>query len=244
MTRADVALVERGLAVSRAKAQALIRQGCVVLDGAPVARPNQPVAMGAALAVVDDPCPWVSRGALKLVHALDRFGLEASGRVAADIGASTGGFTEVLLSRGASRVYAIDAGHGQLAASLAGDPRVVSMDRTNARHLAPGAIPEPLGAVVCDVSFISATKVLGPVVAQAAPDAWAVVLIKPQFELAPEHIGKGGIVRDPALRQQACDAVELWWGEQPGWRVLGVIDSPIAGGDGNAEFLLAAISNA
>ena len=181
--------------------------------------------------------PWVGRGALKLVHALDLWPIAVEGRVVLDVGASTGGFTEVCLARGAARVYAVDVGRGQLHASLAGDPRVVSLEATDARDLTAALIPQPPGLIVSDVSFISLTKALPAALALAEPGADLVALVKPQFEVGPGRVGKGGLVTDPAARAEALAAVEAFVAEQ-GWTVLATADSPIEGGDGSREFLL------
>jgi len=182
----------------------------------------------------------LSRGAPKLIAALDHFGYSANDLVALDIGASTGGFTQVLLDRGAARVYAVDVGHGQLHAQLAADPRVVSLEDCDARRLGPTLVPEAVGALVADVSFISLTKALPAPLTLTRAGAWLVALIKPQFEAGRAAVGKRGIVRDPAARQRAVDLVRDWIAEQPNWRVLDVIASPILGGSGNQEFLLGA----
>ena len=235
--RLDKALLARGLARSRTQAQALIAEGKVMVDGHPAHRPSQEVA-GEELSLAPDVALWVSRAALKLVHALDHFDLSPAGAVAADIGASTGGFTEVLLDRGASEVHAIDVGHDQMAARLRKDRRVRLREGVNARDLGPGDMP-PLDWVVADLSFISATKALPGVLACARPRATLVCLVKPQFEVGPARVGKGGIVRDPTAQVEACTIV-LDFVESQGWTVLGLTQSPIEGGDGNVEFLLAA----
>ncbi len=238
--RADQALVDRGLADSRTRAQALILAGIVYCGDRRVAKPGDPIADPTALTVRGRDHPWVSRGGLKLVAALDAFAIDPTGRVALDIGASTGGFTDVLLARGAGRVHAVDVGHGQLAWSLRQDPRVVVHERANARHLTPERIGEPVGLIVCDVSFIGLATVLPAPLALASPTADLVALIKPQFEAGPAEVGKGGIVRDPAVHTAVCDRVTAWLGAQPGWTVRGVIPSPIEGATGNREFLIAA----
>jgi 23S rRNA (cytidine1920-2'-O)/16S rRNA (cytidine1409-2'-O)-methyltransferase len=184
--------------------------------------------------------PWVSRGGVKLAHALTHFGIDPKDRVCLDVGASTGGFTDVLLSHGAAKVYAVDVGHGQLDWKLREDPRVVVRERVNARRLASEHIPEPVGLVVVDVSFIGLELVLPAVLALAAPDAVLVALIKPQFEVGKGEVGKGGVVRDPALHQAVCARIEAWLAAQPGWTVLGITESPITGPKGNKEFLIAA----
>jgi 23S rRNA (cytidine1920-2'-O)/16S rRNA (cytidine1409-2'-O)-methyltransferase len=182
----------------------------------------------------------VSRGGVKLAHALGHFGIDPAGGIWLDIGASTGGFTDVLLSRGATKVYAVDVGHGQLAWKLRQDPRVVVLERTNARRLSCQEVPEPVDGIVCDASFIGLEVVLPAPLALAAPQAHLVALIKPQFEVGPDEVGKGGIVRDPALHRRVCARIAAWLGDQAGWTVLGTTDSPIFGADGNREFLIAA----
>ncbi len=183
----------------------------------------------------------VSRGAAKLAAALQAFGFDAGERTALDVGASTGGFTEVLVEHGAAKVYAVDVGHDQLHARLKADPRVVSLEGCDARELDAALIREPISAIVADLSFISLTKALAPALALAAPGAWLVVLIKPQFEVGRARVGKGGIVRDAAARQAAVDDVTAWVAAQRGWRVAGIVPSPIKGGSGNEEFLLGAV---
>ena len=240
-TRLDSRLVELGLVSSRARAQDLIRRGLVEIGGVVELRPSTGVAAGAAIRLSRSAGDYVSRGAVKLMAALDHFRFPVTGVTALDVGASTGGFTQALLERGAARVYAVDVGHGQLHARLAGDARVVSLEGRDARHLDRELVPEPVGAVVADVSFISLTKALPVPLTLAGPGAWAVALVKPQFEAGRAAVGKGGIVRDPAARQRAVDLVRDWFAAQPGWRVLDVIPSPIAGGSGNEEFLLGAM---
>jgi 23S rRNA (cytidine1920-2'-O)/16S rRNA (cytidine1409-2'-O)-methyltransferase len=236
--RLDQALVARGLAPSRARAQALIEAGVVKVNGAPAGKVSQKVTPDALLELTGDPLPWVSRGALKLAHALEVFGLSPLGLVALDLGASTGGFTEVLLEAGAAEVWAVDVGHGQLAPKIAADPRVRSIEGLNARDLTGEHVPPP-DFVVADLSFISLTKALPPALDLAKPGAVLVALVKPQFEVGPERVGKGGIVRDAAALADARALVRGFL-EGSGWRVLGETESPIAGGDGNAEFLIAA----
>ena len=238
--RLDAALVERGLVDSRARAQALVIAGKVFSGERRLDKPGQPVAPGQPLELRGQDHPWVSRGGLKLVHALDHFALDASGRVALDVGASTGGFTDVLLARGAARVHAVDVGHGQLAWRLRQDPRVVVHERTNARRLTAREVPEPVDAVVCDASFIGLETVLPAALALAAPEAWLVALIKPQFEVGPARVGKGGVVRDPALHDEVCRRIAAWLAARPGWSVIGIVESPITGPEGNREFLIAA----
>jgi 23S rRNA (cytidine1920-2'-O)/16S rRNA (cytidine1409-2'-O)-methyltransferase len=238
--RLDIALVERQLVPTRAKARDLILRGEVMVDGVPARRPAQPVGRVSRIDLADGASGWVSRGALKLLAALEFFGIDASGCTALDVGASTGGFTEVLLARGARKVYAVENGRDQLAVRLRDDPRVVSMERTDARKLTTAEVPEPVDIIVADVSFISLLKVLPFVLPLAAPGAALVALVKPQFEADRGAIGKDGVVRDPEVRTRALAAVETWLADQPGWRMLGSIASPITGGSGNVEFLVGA----
>jgi len=239
--RLDIVLVERGLAPSRSQARDLIKHGMVSINHQVCTKPAAEVDADQALTLAPSTTVYVSRGAVKLAAALDAFAFEPEGRLALDVGASTGGFTEVLLSRGANRVYAVDVGHGQLHSSLRNDPRVISLESCDARSLTRQSIPEPVTAIVADVSFISLTKALSPALALAASGAWLVALIKPQFEAGRERVGKGGIVRDAAARQTAVDDVTAWLVLRPGWRVTGVVASPIKGGSGNEEFLLGAM---
>ncbi len=236
--RADQLLVERGLAESRTRAQALILAGIVYEGDRRIAKAGEQFAVDAALTVKGRAHPWVSRGGVKLAHALDHFGVDVSARVALDIGASTGGFTDVLLARGAQRVYAIDVGHGQLAWKLRQDPRVVVHERLNARLLTRELIPEPVGIIACDASFIGLAKILPAPLLLAVAGADLVALVKPQFEAGREHVGKGGVVRDPAIHATVCNRAAEWVGAQPGWTVIGVVESPILGPDGNREFFL------
>ena len=238
--RADVALVERGLVESRARAQALIMAGKVFSGTLRIAKPGQAVAAETALEVRGQDHPWVSRGGLKLAHGMAVFGLSAEGLVCLDVGASTGGFTDVLLAGGAARVHAVDVGHGQLAWKLRSDPRVVVHERTNARHLTAATLGEPVGAVVCDASFIGLRTVLPAGLALCVPGGWAVALIKPQFEAGPGEVGGKGVVRDPAVHARVCGEICDWWAGLAGWEVLGVADSPITGPEGNREFLIGA----
>ena len=239
-SRLDVALVERGLADSRAKAQALVLAGVVYSGARRLDKPGLSIAGDLPLELRGQDHPWVSRGGLKLAHALDHFTIDPAGGTWLDIGASTGGFTDVLLARGAAKVYAVDVGHGQLAWKLRQNPRVVVLERTNARHLSRADIPDALDGIVCDASFIGLEVILPAPLALAAPAARLVALIKPQFEVGPAQVGKGGIVRDPDLHRDVCARIADWLGRQPGWAVLGVTDSPITGADGNREFLIAA----
>lgn len=239
--RLDQALVARGLAHSRSRAGDLVRRGLVRVDGQVVTKAGHAVVAANRLEVDGQSARWVSRGAEKLLAALEVFGFEPNGRTALDIGASTGGFTEVLLDRGARRVYAVDVGHGQLHARLAGDRRVVMLEGVDARALASNLVPEPVGAIVVDVSFIAIAKVLPATLALAAPGAWLVALVKPQFEVGRARIGKGGIVRERDARERAVASARAWLDAQPGWSVVGDVASPLAGGDGNVEHLLGAI---
>ena len=238
--RADQALVDLGLVESRGRAQALIMAGKVWSGDRQIAKSGDLLAEGAALEVRGQDHPWASRGGLKLDHALRHFGLSPSGRICLDIGASTGGFTSVLLAGDALRVHAVDVGHGQLAWTLRTDPRVVVHERVNARYLTPAIVPDPVAALVCDASFIGLQTVLPAPLALCAAGAWAVALIKPQFEAGSGQVGKGGVVRDPAVRQAVCLRIQEWWHALPGWRVEGIVESPITGPEGNHEFLLAA----
>ena len=236
--RADQLLVEQGLAESRAKAQALILAGLVSAAGRRIDKAGMSLAEDAELTVAGRDHPWVSRGGLKLVQALDHFALDPAGLVALDIGASTGGFTDVLLARGASLVHAVDVGRGQLAWKLRQDPRVVVHEGVNARYLSRALISEPIDLVTCDASFIGLQTVLPAPLALAAEHAALVALIKPQFEAGPKEVGKGGVVRDPAVHRAVCERIAAWLGAQPGWRVLGITESPITGPAGNREFLI------
>jgi 23S rRNA (cytidine1920-2'-O)/16S rRNA (cytidine1409-2'-O)-methyltransferase len=238
--RLDQVLVTRGLVTSRARARDVILRGLVSVEGVIATKPGQVVAASARLQVAEAATRWVSRGAEKLIAGLDAFGFDPSGRVALDIGASTGGFTEVLLDRGAARVYAVDVGHGQLHATLAANPRVVTLEGTDARGLTRAVVPDPITAIVCDVAFISVAKALPAALALAEPGAWLIVLVKPQFEVGRAAIGKGGIVREATARETALTAVADWVSAQ-GWSIAASVPSPIAGGDGNAEWLLGAL---
>ena len=225
---------------SRARAQALVLAGRVFSGERCLDKPGQQVALDLKVELRLDEQLYVSRGGTKLAHALDHFQLDPAGRTALDLGASTGGFTDVLLQRGARRVYAVDVGHGQLDWRLRNDQRVVVLERTNARHLNQELIPEPVEVVVADTSFISLKLVLPAALALAAPDAWLVALIKPQFEVGRGQVGKGGVVRDPALHQAVCEDIARWLAERQGWQVQGIVESPITGPKGNREFLIAA----
>jgi 23S rRNA (cytidine1920-2'-O)/16S rRNA (cytidine1409-2'-O)-methyltransferase len=238
--RLDTLLVERGLAESRARAQALVIAGLVWSGDRRLDKPGQMLPAETKLECRGRDHPWVSRGGVKLAHALDHFALDPTGLVGLDIGASTGGFTDVLLQRGARRVFAVDVGHGQFDWRLRQDPRVVLLERCNARRLTAGEIAEPPEIIVCDASFIGLETVLPASLALAAPVCRLVALIKPQFEVGKGRVGKGGVVRDPALHAEVCERVAAWIDAQPDWRVLGVTESPLRGPDGNVEFLVAA----
>ena len=237
--RVDQLLVERGLAESRARAQALVMAGLVFAGETKIDKPGHQIAEDAALDVRGRDHPWVSRGGIKLAHAIEHFGLDPAGVTAMDIGSSTGGFTDVLLSNGVAHVFAVDSGTNQLAWKLREDPRVTVLEQTSARILTPEQIDRPCDWVVCDASFISLAKVLERPLELAATPCQLVALIKPQFEVGREEVGKGGVVRDPDLHARVCDEVHQWL-EGLGWEVAGIATSPITGPQGNAEFLIAA----
>ncbi len=239
--RLDQLLVDRGLVESRSKAQALVMAGVVFSGETRMSKPGQQVTPDVALEVRGQPHPWVSRGGLKLEKALTAFDLPVAGRTAVDVGASTGGFTDVLLQSGAAKVYAVDVGYGQLAHKLRVDERVVVLERTNARHLTAELIPDPVDMIVCDASFIGLRTVLPAALALAAPGAHLAALIKPQFEVGKGRVGKGGVVRDPDLHAEVCRTIRAWLAEQPGWTVLGIEESPITGPEGNKEFLVVGV---
>jgi 23S rRNA (cytidine1920-2'-O)/16S rRNA (cytidine1409-2'-O)-methyltransferase len=238
--RLDQALVSRGLVPTRARALDLIKRGFVRVGGRVCDKPSLAVLPEVHIDIAGDLTGYVSRGAEKLVAALDAFSFDVQGRTALDVGASTGGFTQILVARGARRVYAVDVGHGQLHGLLRDDPRVVSLEGVDAREISAAQLGEPIDALVADVSFVSVTKVLAPALALAKDGAWLVVLVKPQFEVGRDHIGRGGIVRDEEVRQAALKTVLNWLVLQPGWRIVGHMPSPILGGSGNAEYLLGA----
>lgn len=238
--RLDQLLVARNLADSRAKAQALILAGTVFTREQRLDKPGTMVAADLPVEVRDKTLPWVSRGGLKLSEGLEAFAIDPEGMVAIDVGASTGGFTDVLLYHGAARVYAVDVGYGQLADKLRRDPRVVVLERVNARRLGPEEVPEPVDLVVCDASFISLRLVLPAALALTRPTARLVALIKPQFEVGKGEVGKGGVVRDPHAHARVCAEIEAWLGGLPGWSVDGIAESPITGPAGNREFLIGA----
>ena len=237
--RVDQLLVERGLAESRARASALVLAGLVYSGETRIAKPGQQIAGDAALETRGRDHPWVSRGGIKLAHAIDHFGIDPTGVTAMDIGSSTGGFTDVLLSRGAVRVFAVDSGTNQLAWRLRQDPRVTVLEQTSARVLTEAQIDAPCAWVVCDASFISLAKVLEVPLKLAAPVCRVVALIKPQFEVGRAEVGKGGVVRDPVLHARVCDEVRSWL-EGQAWQVDGIVESPITGPEGNIEFLISA----
>jgi 23S rRNA (cytidine1920-2'-O)/16S rRNA (cytidine1409-2'-O)-methyltransferase len=238
--RADQALVDRGLVESRSRAQALILAGLVFAGERKIAKAGEAIADDVALDVRGRDHPWVSRGGLKLDHALGAFGWDVAGLVAMDVGSSTGGFTDVLLSRGAAKVYAIDVGTNQLAWKLRTDPRVIVHERTNARNLTTTEVPEVVDMIVCDASFIGLAKVLDRPLDFASPAARLVALVKPQFEAGRGEVGKGGVVRDSAVHERVCAEAAAWVAGR-GWRVEGIVPSPITGPEGNIEFLLAAV---
>lgn len=233
-------LVERGLVESRSRAQALIMAGLVFVGERKLAKAGEMLAVDAVLDVRGKDHPWVSRGGLKLDHGLQHFGIDVAGAVAMDVGSSTGGFTDVLLTRGSTKVYAVDVGTNQLAWKLRQDARVVVLEQLNARALTAAHIPEAMDIIVCDASFISLAKVLDVPLGFAREGAHLVALVKPQFEAGRAEVGKGGVVRDAEVHQRVCDAA-VQWAEAKGWRVLGVTPSPITGPEGNVEFLLGAV---
>lgn len=237
--RADQLITDRGLAESRSRAQALIMAGLAFAGDRRIDKPGQMLADDAAIDVRGRDHPWVSRGGIKLAHGLDHFGWDVTGVVAIDVGSSTGGFTDVLLTRGAVRVYAVDSGTNQLAWKLRQDERVIVHEQTSARILTEAHIPEAVDLIVCDASFIGLAKVLDVPLTFAKPGARLMALIKPQFEAGREEVGKGGVVRDPAIRARVCDEVADWL-TASGWTVEGVVESPITGPEGNVEFLIAA----
>ncbi|RCS23384.1 TlyA family RNA methyltransferase [Phyllobacterium salinisoli] len=242
--RLDQLLVDRGFFATRSRARDAVARGTVQVDGKPVAKPGMPVAADARIMVDDPASAYVSRAALKLIAGLDHFAIDAAGRTALDIGASTGGFTQVLLERGAMHVIAVDVGHDQLHDSLRNDPRVTNHEGLNARTLDANHLDgRKVDLVVSDVSFISLKLALPPALAFAEPGSQCVLLVKPQFEAGREAIGKGGLLRDPSKAGHVVDDLAAWLAGEPGWRVLGLCPSPIEGGDGNREYLLAGIKD-
>lgn len=241
--RLDLLLVAQGLAESRTKAQALIMAGLVYHGEQKLDKAGAEFAEDVEVTVRGKEHPWVSRGGIKLAKAIEHFSIVVTGAVAMDVGASTGGFTDVLLTHGVAKVYAVDVGHGQLDVKLRSDPRVVVMEETNARHLTAEMIPDALDIIVCDASFISLTKVLPAALALAKPKAQLVTLIKPQFEVGKAEVSRGkGVIRDPLLHQQVCDDITAWVRDL-GWKVVGITQSPITGPKGNIEFLLYAMKS-
>ncbi len=236
--RADVALVDRGLVESRAKAQALIMAGVVFTGEVKILKAGQQIKEDQPLDVRGKDHPWVSRGGLKLEKGLTEFQVDVSGAVVIDVGSSTGGFTDVALTNGAARVYAVDVGSGQLAWKLRNDERVVVLEKTNARYLTDAEIPEPADMVVCDASFISLKTVLPAALGLVKTGGKLIALIKPQFEVGRENVGKGGVVRDPALHEAVCEDIRAWLDALEGWRAVGITESPIKGPEGNVEFLI------
>ena len=238
--RLDQLLVERGLAESRTRAQALVMAGAVFSGGKRLDKPGRQTAEDAPLEVRGGDHPWVSRGGVKLDHGLNHFAIDVNGLTCLDIGASTGGFTDVLLSRGAAKVYAVDVGYGQLAWKLRNDDRVAVVEKTNARYLTAAQIPDPVSMIVCDAGFIGLETILPAGMALAAPDACLIALIKPQFEAGRDKVGSKGVVRDPAVHEEVCRRIHGWLDARPGWTALGITESPITGPEGNKEFLIAA----
>jgi 23S rRNA (cytidine1920-2'-O)/16S rRNA (cytidine1409-2'-O)-methyltransferase len=239
--RADQLLVERALVESRARAQALILAGKIFSGERRIEKAGELLARDTPLEVRGQDHPWVSRGGMKLDHGLSHFGLSPAGRTCLDIGASTGGFTDVLLSHGAARVHAIDVGHGQLAWKLRTDPRVTVHEKTNARYLTAETLGnEAIEVLVCDASFIGLQTLLPASLDLCGPGAWAIALIKPQFEAGPSLVGPKGVVRSPEIHVAVCQRVQNWWQSLPGWTVLGIAESPITGPEGNREFLIGA----
>src|SRR3989338_4893676 len=238
--RLDQLLVERGLAESRTRAQALVMAGAVFSGGKRLDKPGRQTAEDAPLEVRGGDHPWVSRGGVKLDHGLNHFAIDVNGLTCLDIGASTGGFTDVLLSRGAAKVYAVDVGYGQLAWKLRNDDRVAVVEKTNARYLTAAQIPDPVSMIVCDAGFIGLETILPAGMALAAPDACLIALIKPQFEAGRDKVGSKGVVRDPVVHEEVCRSIHGWLDARPGWTALGITESPITGPEGNKEFLIAA----
>ncbi len=233
--------MDRGLVESRSRAQALIMAGLVYSKERKLEKAGQQVAGDIALEVRGQDHPWVSRGGLKLAHAIEHFGIDPDGYVCIDVGASTGGFTDVLLQHGAARVYAVDVGHGQLAWKLRSDDRVQVLEKTNARYLSTEHVPEPVDLVVCDASFIGLRTVLPAAMTLTKDDARLIALIKPQFEAGREHVGKGGVVRDPDVHVSVCEDIRQWVQGAANWTVEGIVESPITGPEGNVEFLISAV---
>jgi 23S rRNA (cytidine1920-2'-O)/16S rRNA (cytidine1409-2'-O)-methyltransferase len=237
--RVDQLLVDRGLAESRSRAQALILAGLVFSGERKIEKAGQALGEDAPLEVRGKEHPWVSRGGVKLAHALEAFGWDVNGAVALDVGSSTGGFTDVLLQKGAAKVFAVDSGTNQLAWKLRSDPRVIVHEQTNARYLTNEIVTDPVDIIVCDASFIGLAKVLDTALGLATPGGRLIALVKPQFEAERHEIGKGGVVRDPQVHKRVCDAA-CEWVRSRGWSLAGLEQSPITGPEGNVEFLLGA----
>ncbi len=235
--RLDQLLVERSLAESRTRAQALVMAGHVFVGDTKALKPGQQVAEAAEISVKGSDHPWVSRGGIKLAHALCEFAIDVTGMTAIDVGSSTGGFTDVLLTSGASKVYAVDSGTNQLAWKLRQDDRVIVHEQTSARILTEVHIPESVDLIVCDASFIGLAKVLERPLTFARPGAQLLALIKPQFEAGRAEVGKGGVVRDESIHKRVCNEVQMWLVEK-GWTIAGLTTSPITGPQGNVEFLV------
>lgn len=238
LKRLDQLLVDRGLVESRTRAQALVMAGAVYTETRRLDKPGHKIPEDTPLEVKGKDHPWVSRGGLKLAKGLDVFAVNPEGWTCVDVGASTGGFCDVLLNGGASKVYAVDVGHGQLAWKIRQDERVVVLEKTNARNLTISEIPDAPDLIVCDASFIGLATVLPAALSLVKPGGHMIALIKPQFEVGKGLVGKGGVVRDPALHQEVCDRIEAWLSGLPGWQVLGITESPIKGPEGNIEFLI------
>ncbi|MBT3916777.1 MAG: TlyA family RNA methyltransferase [Rhodospirillaceae bacterium] len=241
--RLDQLLVERGLAESRSRAQALVMAGLVYSETKRLDKAGTQIAENTPLEVKGQDHPWVSRGGLKLDHGLDHFQIDVTDATCLDVGASTGGFTDVLLNRGAAKVYAADVGHGQLAWKIRNDERVVVLERTNARHITADEVPDEIDFICCDASFIGLQTILPAPLSLAGENAQMIALIKPQFEVGKSQVGKKGVVRDPALHEEVCDRISAWLDGLADWHVLGIEESPITGPEGNKEFLIAARRN-
>ncbi|QNT79554.1 TlyA family RNA methyltransferase [Entomobacter blattae] len=241
--RLDQMLVDLGLVESRTKAQALILAGKVFSNEKRLDKAGFMVSEGVPLTVRGQEHPWVSRGGIKLEHAINHFALNAMGKICLDIGASTGGFTDVLLHHGAKKIFAVDVGHGQLAWKIRNHPAVTVLEKCNARYLDPTIIPDSIDCLVCDASFIGLRTILPAGLALCRNKAWAVALIKPQFEVGKDRVGPKGVVKDPILHEEVCATIHNWWATLPGWHIMGIEPSPITGPEGNREFLIAAHLN-
>lgn len=239
--RLDHYLVQYGLTPSRARAQEAVAAGLVTVDGVVAKKSSQKIADGAEVLVTGETHPFVSRGGVKLDAALRSMDIVPAGKICLDLGASTGGFTDALLRAGAAKIYAVDVGHGQLHEAIASDPRVINLEKTHAKDLTRALVPDPIEIIVCDVSFISLKKALPFALDMAAPRAELIALVKPQFEVGRSRIGKGGMVKPSyANSYGVAEEMAAWISEQAGWKSTGFMESPIAGGDGNKEFLLGA----